>query len=156
MDKVSIIIPVFNGEKYLARCIDSLLNQSYENNEYIFVNDGSIDHTLNILKKFQQKDKRIVIINKENTGVSDSRNQGIKKAKGKYICFCDADDMYEKKYIEINNLQQPNMNVVIQEFIEPEISGVWIGQSEDKGVLEWIEGNGEKLVSGKETPTREV
>ena len=61
-----------------------------------------------------------------------------------------------KKYIEINNLQQPNMNVVIQEFIEPDISGVWIGQSEDKGVLEWIKGNGEKLVSGKETPKREI
>ena len=60
-----------------------------------------------------------------------------------------------KKYIEINNLQQPNMNVIIQEFIEPEISGVWLGQSEDNGILEWIEGNGEKLVSGKETPIRE-
>lgn len=114
MDKVSIIIPVFNGEKYLARCIDSLLNQSYENNEYIFVNDGSIDHTLNILKKFQQKDKRIVIINKENTGVSDSRNQGIKKAKGKYICFCDADDMYEKKYIEtmLDLIKKNNVDAV--------------------------------------------
>lgn len=61
-----------------------------------------------------------------------------------------------KKYIEINNLQQPNMNVVIQEYIEPKISGVWIGQSKDKGVLEWVEGNGEKLVSGKATPTREI
>lgn len=61
-----------------------------------------------------------------------------------------------KKYIEINNLQKPNMNVVIQEFIEPEISGVWIGQNENKGILEWVKGNGEKLVSGKENPTREV
>lgn len=61
-----------------------------------------------------------------------------------------------KKYIEINKLQQPSMNIVIQEFVEPEISGVWIGQSEDKGVLEWIEGSGEKLVSGKETPKREI
>ncbi len=61
-----------------------------------------------------------------------------------------------KRYIQINNLKQPNMNVIIQEFIEPEISGVWIGKSEDDGILEWVEGNGEKLVSGKENPKREV
>ena len=100
MNKVSIIIPIYNGEKYLERCINSLLNQSYKNNEYIFINDGSTDNTLNILKKYAKKDERIVIIDKKNTGVSDSRNKGIEKATGDYICFCDSDDMYEENYIE--------------------------------------------------------
>lgn len=100
MYKVSIIVPIYNGEKYLNRCIDSLLNQSYKNNEYIFVNDGSSDNTLSILKQYAKNDKRIIIIDKENTGVSDSRNMGIEKAIGDYVCFCDCDDMYEENYIE--------------------------------------------------------
>lgn len=100
MYKVSIIVPIYNGEKYLNRCIDSLLNQSYKNNEYIFVNDGSTDNTLNILNKYAEKDKRIIIIDKENTGVSDSRNKGMKRATGDYVCFCDCDDMYEENYVE--------------------------------------------------------
>ena len=100
MEKISVIIPVYNGEKYLDRCIKSLLNQTYENIEFLFVNDGSTDSTLNVLKTYQKKDNRIIIIDKENTGVSDSRNIGIDKAQGDYICFCDADDMYENNYIE--------------------------------------------------------
>lgn len=114
MYKVNIIVPIYNGEKYLNRCIDSLLNQSYKNNEYIFVNDGSTDNTLNILNKYAEKDKRIIIIDKENTGVSDSRNKGIEKATGDYICFCDCDDMYEENYIEtmLNLAINENVDVV--------------------------------------------
>lgn len=114
MDKVSIIIPVYNGDKYLIRCIDSLLNQTYTNNEYIFINDGSSDNTLSILKDYAKKDNRIKIIDKKNTGVSDSRNKGIEKAEGNYICFCDADDQYEKKYIEtmLNLIKTNDVDVV--------------------------------------------
>ena len=114
MDKISVIIPVFNGEKYLSRCINALLNQTYKNNEYIFINDGSIDNSLNILKEYEKKDDRIIIIDKENTGVSDSRNIGIRKASGDYICFCDADDIYEKNYLEVmlNLIKENNVDAV--------------------------------------------
>lgn len=101
MEKVSVIIPVYNGEKYLERCVNSLINQTYTNIELIFINDGSIDNSIQILKKYNKKDKRIIIIDKKNTGVSDSRNLGIKKSTGRYICFCDCDDTYEHNYIEI-------------------------------------------------------
>lgn len=100
MDKVSIVIPVYNGEKYLDKCIQHLIGQTYKYIEIIFINDGSTDNTLEILKKYQKKDDRIIIIDKENTGVADSRNKGILKASGKYICFCDADDMYEDNYVQ--------------------------------------------------------
>lgn len=101
MDKISVIIPVYNGENYLARCIESLINQTYKNIELIFLNDGSTDKSLDILKKYQKKDKRIKIIDKANTGVSDTRNIGIEKSTGEYLCFCDCDDIYEKKYLEL-------------------------------------------------------
>lgn len=101
MDKISIIVPVYNGDEYLERCINSLINQTYSNLELIFINDGSLDKSLSILKKYKNIDKRIKIIDKKNTGVSDSRNIGIKKSTGRYICFCDCDDMYEDNYVEI-------------------------------------------------------
>ncbi len=101
MKKISVIIPVYNGEKYLVRCIESLLKQTYKNTEFIFLNDGSQDKSLSILEEYQKKDKRIVIIDKPNSGVSDTRNIGISKAKGDYICFCDCDDLYEENYLEI-------------------------------------------------------
>lgn len=87
--KVSIIIPVFNGEKYIRRSIESVLKQTYPNIELIIVNDGSTDKTAEILKCYQKTAK---IINKQNTGVSDSRNIGIKHATSEYVMFLDADD----------------------------------------------------------------
>lgn len=114
MDKISIIIPVYNGEKYIERCIKSVINQTYSNIEIILINDGSTDNTLNIIKKYMNKEKRIILIDKLNEGVSAARNQGIKKATGKYICFCDADDMYDEKYIEImyNTIKEKKTDVV--------------------------------------------
>ena len=100
MEKVSIIVPIYNGEKYIKRCLNSLIKQTYKNLEIICVNDGSKDNTMDILNKLQKKDKRIVIIDKENTGVSDTRNTAIKKSTGKYVCFCDIDDIYELNYVE--------------------------------------------------------
>lgn len=101
MDKISIIVPIYNGEKYLSRCLDSLINQTYDNIEIICINDGSIDNSINILKEYRKKCNKIKIIDKKNTGVSDTRNIGIDKATGKYICFCDCDDMYELNYVEV-------------------------------------------------------
>ena len=98
--KVSVIVPVYNAEKYLNRCIDSLTNQTLEDIEMIFVNDGSTDNSINILKSYKEQDKRIVIIDKANEGVSEARNQGISKAKGDYIFFVDSDD-----WIDLNTLE---------------------------------------------------
>jgi len=99
-EKVSIIIPVYNAQKYLGECLDSVINQTYENIEILCINDGSKDKSLSILNEYKEKDKRINIINKENTGVSKTRNLGIYKAQGNYIIFVDADDKIDKFMIE--------------------------------------------------------
>lgn len=95
---ISVIIPVYNAEKYLQETIQSVLNQTYSNFEIIAVNDGSKDTSLEILQKFT--DYRIRIINKENTGVSDTRNVAIKAAKGEFVCFLDADDYLSPHYLQ--------------------------------------------------------
>ena len=107
MEKVSIVIPVYNNEIYLEKCLDSIINQTYDNIEIILINDGSSDNSLAIMKKYSKKDKRIIIIDKENEGVSTARNIGIKKCSGEYITFVDSDDYLEfdaieKLYHEIN------------------------------------------------------
>lgn len=97
---VSVIVPVFNSEKYIERCLKSIVNQTYENLEIIIINDGSTDASLSICEKWKDLDTRICLINKENTGVSDSRNRGIEASKGKYITFIDCDDFIEADMIE--------------------------------------------------------
>ncbi|MGM7721158.1 glycosyltransferase [Metabacillus sp. Hm71] len=90
--KISIIVPIYNVEKYLGRCLDSLLKQELKGFEIIGINDGSTDSSLTILKEYADKDDRIVVIDKENEGVSAARNDGVKKANGEYIGFVDPDD----------------------------------------------------------------
>ena len=92
---ISIIIPVYNVSEYLDDCIHSLLKQSYQNCEFIFINDGSTDHSLEILERHQKKDSRIKLINQENRGVSIARNNGIAMASGTYMGFVDSDDWIE-------------------------------------------------------------
>lgn len=99
-EKVSIIIPVYNVEKFLKRNIESVINQTYENFEAIYVDDGSTDNSLKILKEYETKDKRIKIIHTKNFGVSHARNAGINKATGSYITFIDGDDYIDGDYIE--------------------------------------------------------
>ncbi|MCM3150853.1 glycosyltransferase [Priestia megaterium] len=89
---VSIIVPVYNVEKYLKRCIESIINQDYKNIEVIIVNDGSTDDSNKILQDFERVDNRICVINKENGGLSSARNVGLRRAKGDFICFVDSDD----------------------------------------------------------------
>lgn len=100
-DLISIIIPVYNLEDYLERCLNSVLNQTYSNIEIIIVNDGSTDNSGKIIDEFAQKDSRIKVLHKKNTGVSDTRNKGLEIANGDYIGFVDGDDevkenMYQK------------------------------------------------------------
>lgn len=89
---ISIIVPIYNVEKYLEKCLDSLIYQTYRNIEIICVNDGSTDNSLEILKTYKQKDNRIKIINKKNGGLSNARNCGLKLVNGQYIMFVDSDD----------------------------------------------------------------
>lgn len=89
---ISVVIPIYNGEKYLEQCLDSVVMQQENPLEIILINDGSTDESLRICKEYAQRDLRIRVIDKENTGVSDTRNLGISLAKGDYILFVDADD----------------------------------------------------------------
>lgn len=90
--KVSVIVPVFNAEKYIAYCIESLLNQTLKDCEFIFVNDGSTDNSNKIIEEYARIDPRIILINQDNQGVSSARNTGLRKATGEYVGFVDADD----------------------------------------------------------------
>lgn len=99
-DLISIIVPVYNVEKYIKKCLNSLIKQTYKNIEIIIVNDGSSDNSLSICQKFAEEDKRIKIITQENKGLSGARNTGLSLAKGKYISFIDSDDYVSNNYIE--------------------------------------------------------
>lgn len=99
-DKVSIIVPVYNVEKYVEKCLNSLISQSYKNIEIILIDDGSKDNSGKICDEYKRKDSRIKVVHKENAGVSEARNSGIQKATGEYLCFVDADDFVMNDYIE--------------------------------------------------------
>ena len=99
MELVSIIVPVYNAEVYLEKCIESLIGQTYNNIEIILINDGSNDNSLEICNRYKNKDKRVIVINKNNSGVSDTRNYGISICKGKYLCFVDSDDYVKENYV---------------------------------------------------------
>lgn len=95
---VSVIIPVFNTEKYLQRCIDSLLAQTYSNIEFLFIDDGSKDGSLRLLEQAKQKDDRIRVFSQKNSGPSAARNKGLEECRGKYVLFCDSDDSVEPEW----------------------------------------------------------
>ena len=113
--KISIIVPIYNTEKYLDKSIQSLINQTFKDIEIILVNDGSTDNSRNICEYFKIKDKRIKVINKENGGPGSARNKGIEIANGEYIAFMDSDDyvevdMYETMY---NRINEYNCDIVV-------------------------------------------
>ena len=101
MPKVSIIIPVYNVEKYLSQCLDSVINQTIKDIEIICVNDGSTDDSFQILEKYAKKDERIKVISKENGGLSSARNQGLKYATSELCYFLDSDDYIEPNLLEV-------------------------------------------------------
>lgn len=106
MAKISIIVPVYNTEKFLEKCLNSLINQTLKDIEIICINDESTDKSVQILEKFANIDKRIQIINQTHSGPSIARNKGIKKAKGEYIGFVDSDD-----WVDLNFFEQLYINV---------------------------------------------
>ena len=119
MPKVSVIVPVYNVEKYIEKCLNSLVNQTLKDIEIIIVNDGSKDNSDKIIKIYQEKYDNIIYLTKKNGGLSDARNYGIPYAKGEYIAFLDSDDyvendIYEKMY---NKAKENNSDYVECDFI---------------------------------------
>ena len=110
---ISIIVPVYNSEKYLDKCIKSILSQTYKNYELILIDDGSNDNSPKICDKYSKLDKRVIVIHKKNGGVSSARNAGLEIAKGQYISFVDSDDWIEKDMCEIliSNAQMYNADI---------------------------------------------
>lgn len=111
---ISVIIPVYNVENYIEKCLETLINQTYKKLEIILIDDGSSDNSGNICDKYQKEDSRIKVIHKKNEGASEARNVGIEQATGKYLAFVDADDyidytMLEKMY---NQIKQDNAQIV--------------------------------------------
>ena len=98
---VSIIVPVYNSEKYLQNCYESIKKQTYQNIEIIFIDDGSVDNSYQMCKNFQSTDNRVIVKHQKNAGVSKARNNGILSANGDVILFIDADDIVDKNYVEL-------------------------------------------------------
>lgn len=120
MPKVSVIVPIYNVEKYLEKCINSLLSQTLEDIQIILVNDGSKDNSGNIAKEYEQNNKdRVIYVEKENGGLSDARNYGLKYATGDFIAFLDSDDYIEKNAYEemYNKAIEENADYVECDFI---------------------------------------
>lgn len=115
--KVSVIIPVYNSEKYIGACLDSVINQTLQDIEIICVNDGSTDRTAEILQLYCEKDSRIKIIEQENAGAGAARNNGLKNSSGEYLSFLDADDFFENDMLEkaYNSAKKNDLDIVVFE-----------------------------------------
>ena len=98
---VSIVVPIYNVDQYLDRCLKSIVNQTYKNLEIILIDDGSTDNSGNLCDMWQKNDERILVIHKENGGLSDARNAGMKRLTGEYVCFIDSDDWVDTHYVEL-------------------------------------------------------
>ena len=120
MEKVSIIVPIYNVEMYLKRCIESIINQTYKNIEIILVDDGSPDNCGNICDYYKLKDNRIVVVHKKNGGLSDARNYGLDISTGQYIIFIDSDDYVKENFVEylINDIKKSNADISICDYIK--------------------------------------
>lgn len=135
---ISIIIPVYKVEKYLEKCIQSVINQTYENLQIILVDDGSPDNCGKICDEYAKKDHRIEVIHKSNGGLSDARNKGLEIAKGEYIGFVDSDDYIESDMYEVlyNLLKQYNSDVSICNFYTVSQGKIAI-KNVDNGIKEY-------------------
>lgn len=143
--KVSVIIPAYNVEKYINRCLESIISQTLKDIEIIVVNDGSTDSTLKKIAIFIEKDERINLINKDNQGVSSARNDGIKMAKGEYIFYIDGDD-----FIEENTLEEL-YNYAIRKDLDVVISDIYIYKNKKIiNTMKDIEIKNEEVISAKD------
>lgn len=142
MAKISVIVPIFNREKSLARCVESIMQQTYQDLEIILVNDGSTDNSLQLCNEFAQKDSRIVVLDKPNGGVSSARNAGLDIATGEFIGFVDSDDYIDKVMYEklIAVAENENLDFVVCKFyIAHEENGkVYIEKHIQSGLEEFV------------------
>lgn len=117
---ISVIVPVYNVEKYLARCLDSIVEQTYQNLEIILVNDGSTDGSGEICRQYAERDSRIRLFHQENRGQSAARNVGLDNMTGEYIVFVDSDDYISKSFVEIlfNAQQESKVSIVVCNYFE--------------------------------------
>ncbi|MDD9266529.1 glycosyltransferase family 2 protein [Paenibacillus sp. GCM10023248] len=124
--KVSVIVPVYNCEKYISNCLESIISQTYSNIEIILVNDGSTDGSENLIKKYLDIDKRIFYCYQDNSGPSTARNKGISSASGEYLVFVDSDDTIDKLYIEhmLDNMLVSQADLVCCGYKDISIYGV--------------------------------
>ncbi len=135
---VSIVVPIYNAENYLRRCVDSILNQEYTDFELLLVNDGSTDASGDICEEYGDQDPRVIVIQKENTGVSDSRNQALDRARGKYLQFLDSDDWItpDATRLFVRAAEEYGCDMVISDFYR--VVGERLstkGDIEEEGVL---------------------
>lgn len=116
---ISVIVPVYNAEKYLRECVDSILNQTYKNFEVILVDDGSTDGSPAICDEYAKTDERVKVIRKENGGVSSARNLGLEVANGEYICFIDSDDFVSEDYLKnlYNSITENNSDMAFCKYV---------------------------------------
>ena len=124
MDKISVIIPVYNVEKFLRECLDSVINQTYKDLEIILIDDGSQDNSGAICDEYALKDQRIKVFHKENGGVASTRTFGLREMSGKYFSFVDSDDVVDCDYIKIlkENLEKSSAKISVCSYLDFENS----------------------------------
>ncbi len=138
--KISVIVPIYNTEKYLSKCIESLINQDHDNLEIILVNDGSKDNSQKICEEYAEKDSRIVLINKENGGLSSARNHGLKLATGDYVAFVDSDDWIELDMYSsmLKHIIETNAELCFCAYFKDNVNNsIVCGLSENKETLDF-------------------
>ena len=135
--EISVIVPIYNVEKYLNKCLDSILQQTFTDYELILVDDGSTDTSEKIADEYAAKDDRITVIHKQNGGLSDARNCGLDKATGKYICFIDSDDWIEDTYLEelLSLAKNNEADIVICNYLKNS-GDKSISQPSDPGIVD--------------------
>lgn len=118
MPKISIIVPVYNAENYIDKCVDSILGQTFTDFELILIDDGSADHSPQLCDEYAKRDNRIIVIHQKNAGVGAARNAGLDAARGEYVAFVDSDDWIDLSFLEkcMENIQRANCDVCIAGF----------------------------------------
>lgn len=156
-DLISIIVPVYNVEKYLEKCIDSILNQDYQAFELFLVDDGSTDESGMICDAFEKKDSRIRVIHKKNGGLSDARNAAIDKMSGDYVVFIDSDDYVESNYLSVllGLIKKYNVDISACNFVYMNENGKILNRVDNDGKILLLEQKDalSKILEGREINT---
>lgn len=165
---ISVIVPIYNVEAYLDRCVESIVNQTYKNLEIILVDDGSPDKCPQMCDNWADKDNRIKVIHKENGGLSDARNAGMKIASGEYICFVDSDDLVALTFVEqlYNAITDKNANIVAcdvlcfkneKEIVENDLNQISTNSfTPEQALSQLIKGKGVRAVAWNKLYKREI